>query len=142
MGLNPMSVTLVRADGLPGHYSGTPFKRPFVELAECCAAVYVTWSLLGASHTSEARAHGTTLRWNERRMLLAGSRVIDPADLHRQLREVGLKMELHDRDPLPMAPAPAPAPVDVADGEGDAEVGRRDLAYLARAERAEAEVTN
>ena len=27
--LNPMSVTVVRADGLPPTYTGTPFKAPF-----------------------------------------------------------------------------------------------------------------
>ena len=124
-GLNPMSVTLVRADGMPAHYSGTPFKRPFVELSEVCAPVYVTWELLGSQHKCAARPHGATILWNERRLLLAGSRVIDPKQLCKQLREEGLRLELHDRDPLePDEPAgDAPAAVDVADGEGGAEAG-------------------
>ena len=86
-GLNPMSVTLVRGDGFPAHYSGTPFKRPFAELAELCAPVYVTWELLGTQHRCQSKPHTGTILWNERRLLLAGSRVIDPKQLCKQLRE-------------------------------------------------------
>jgi len=39
--LNPTAVTVLRADGLPAAYSGTPFKAPYVELAERCAPVQV-----------------------------------------------------------------------------------------------------
>ena len=116
-GLNPMSVTLVRGDGFPAHYSGTPFKRPFAELAELCAPVYVTWELLGTQHRCQSKPHAGTILWNERRLLLAGSRVIDPKQLCKQLREVGLKLEIHDRDPLGTPDGLGEA-VEITDGAG------------------------
>ena len=73
-GLNPMSVTLMRADSMPPSYSGTPFKRPYEELSERCAPVHVSWSLLGASHTCAERPHAKAIVWNERHLLLAGAR--------------------------------------------------------------------
>ena len=57
-GLNPMALTIVRADNMPPAYSGTPYKRPFEELGEKCAPVYVNWSLLGTDHTCGPRPHG------------------------------------------------------------------------------------
>ena len=114
-GLNPMAVTVKRADSLPGAYSGTPFKRPYEELAERCAPVTVSWSLLGTTHVCSGQPHGSSVTWNERHLILAGARAIPPSELERQLREVGVNLELHDRDP---APEPEPVPVDVS-GEGD-----------------------
>ena len=135
-GLNPMSVTLMRADSMPPSYSGTPFKRPYEELSERCAPVHVSWSLLGASHTCAERPHAKAIVWNERHLLLAGARVIPPKDLERQLREVGLTLELHDRDPAPEpvvleaegggeegVEAPAAAPGAAAEGAEGGEAG-------------------
>ena len=127
-GLNPMSVTLMRADSMPPSYSGTPFKRPYEELSERCAPVHVSWSLLGTSHTCAERAHAKAIVWNERHLLLAGARVIPPKDLERQLREVGLTLELHDRDP-------APEPV-VLEAEGGGEEGGEGAAPAAAPEAA------
>lgn len=45
--LNPLSVTLVRADDLPPNYSGTPFKAPYVDLSERCRPVFVKCRVLG-----------------------------------------------------------------------------------------------
>ena len=115
-GLNPMALTIVRADNMPPAYSGTPYKRPFEELGEKCAPVYVNWSLLGTDHTCGPRPHGQTIRWDERRLLLAGSRSIAPSNLCTQLREVGLHIELHDRDPGPELLAPAPSPAGAPEG--------------------------
>lgn len=114
--LNPLSVTLVRADGLPSAYSGTPYRRPYEELSERCAPVTVNWSLLGTEYTSSPQPHGESLLYRERKLLLAGSRVIEPAELARQLREKGLRLELHDRDPLPPPEPPPPEPTEGEEG--------------------------
>ncbi|KOO26167.1 flagellar associated protein [Chrysochromulina tobinii] len=87
-GLNPMCVTLVRADGLPSAYSGTPYKRPYEDLRDSCEPVSVHWSLLDTTCVSSAKSHAPSIRWNERKMLLAGNRIIDPAALARRLRSV------------------------------------------------------
>ena len=108
--LNPMSVTLVRIDGLPHAYSGTPFMAPYTELAERCLPVTAKWSLLGTEHVCDERPHARTLEWGERRLLLAGSDVIPPAQMLERLRTEGITLELHDRDPKPPPPPPAPPP--------------------------------
>ena len=107
-------MTVVSADEMPGHYSGTPYKKPYAELSERCLPVYVSWTLLGASHTCAPRPHGPRLVWNERRLLLAGERVVEPTELQRTLREVGIRLELHDREP---PPPPPPPPAEGEEGE-------------------------
>jgi hypothetical protein len=121
--LNPMAVTLIRADGMPATYSGTPFKRPYEELADRCSPVYVSWELLGTSHTCAPKPHGASIVWNERRLLLVGSRVVPPAKLAQRLRQEGLRFEVHDRDPLPPTPPPAAAPASDDGGADGAEEG-------------------
>ena len=93
--LNPLMVTVVRAEGLPPDYSGDSrivrevarqtdaegrfrpgelpsYCAPYEELRAECAPVSVRWHLLGASHTTHGVQHGAKLRWRERRLLLAG----------------------------------------------------------------------
>jgi hypothetical protein len=93
--LNPLMVTVVRAEGLPPDYSGDnriirdverqtddegrfrpgelpKYRPPFDELRGACVPVSVRWHLLGASHTTHGIEHGTKLKWKERRLMLAG----------------------------------------------------------------------
>ena len=51
--------------------------RPYEELAQRCTPVFVSWSLLGTSHTCAAKPHASSITWHERRLLLLGSRVIE-----------------------------------------------------------------
>jgi hypothetical protein len=72
----------------------------------------VHWSLLDTTCVSSAKSHAPSIRWNERKLLLAGNRIIDPAALARRLRVDGLRLEVHDRDPLPPPPPPPPPPTE------------------------------
>lgn len=111
LSLNPTSVTVLRADGLPAAYSGTPFKAPFTELAEKCAPVFVSWRALGQDGVTGSKPHAEEIVWqNERRLFLAGDLGLDA--LRRSLREDGIAVEVHDRDPKPPPPPPQADGVD------------------------------
>ena len=120
--LNPLMVTVVRAEGLPPDYSGDnriireverqtddegrfrpgalpKYRPPYDELRSVCAPVSVRWHLLGASHTTRGIEHGTKLKWKERRLMLAGE--LGQAELQRQLRDEQIIVEVRDRDPIP-----------------------------------------
>jgi hypothetical protein len=98
--LNPTAVSVLHADGLPATYSGTPFKAPYVELAERCAPVRVVWRLLGQEGATAPRPHAEEIVWrNERKIFLAGDIGID--EMRRRLREEGISLEVRDRDPQP-----------------------------------------
>lgn len=112
--LNPVAVSVLRADGLPAAYSGTPFKAPFVELSERCAPVRVVWRMLGQTGVTAPRAHAEEIAWeNERTIFLTGD--LDEDNVRRLLREEGIVVELRDRDPKQLAP---PSPREAPSGEG------------------------
>lgn len=102
--LNPMTFEIVRAEGLPPDYSGNSgLGGPFEELARSCGHVYVSLRLpqgLGTFVTT-SQPHASTLRWNEKRTIFAGT--LDPQSLLTELSSEALELELHDRDPLPKA---------------------------------------
>ena len=120
--LNPLMVTVVRAEGLPPDYSGDnrivryverqtddegrfrpgelpKYRPPYDELRSECAPVCVRWHLLGASHTTHGVEHGVKLKWKERRLMLAGE--LGQAELQRQLRDEQMVVEVRDRDRKP-----------------------------------------
>lgn len=84
-----LSVSLVRADGLPSSYSGTPFLPPFKELASRCAGVWVKLCVGGEQFASSRVPHAASLRWNERWLLLAGPAHVEKRALETSLREQG-----------------------------------------------------
>jgi hypothetical protein len=99
--LNPLTVELVRAECLPGAYSGNPAHGgPFEELAHRCRPVHISWRLpLGAGpFRSKAKPHGRSISWNEKHTVLAGD--LNAEELAEALCTQPLAIQLRDRDPL------------------------------------------
>ncbi|KND01372.1 uncharacterized protein SPPG_09092 [Spizellomyces punctatus DAOM BR117] len=95
-GLNPVSITLLEADGMPD--------KPvsFEELDRTCLPVFTRFKFFSDAHTHQAsttQPHGRRITFNTRHLILAG--LLDEDKLRDDLLNKRFVVEIHDRDIRP-----------------------------------------
>ncbi|TPX63674.1 hypothetical protein SpCBS45565_g06470 [Spizellomyces sp. 'palustris'] len=95
-GLNPVSITLLEADGMPD--------KPvsFEELDHTCLPVFTRFKFFSDAHTHQAsttQPHRRRITFNTRHLILAG--LLDEDKLRDDLLNKRFVVEIHDRDIRP-----------------------------------------